>query len=141
MSDVKMNGKVDVGVDLDAAGAAREEKRDGVPAPYFTFRGERFDLEREIPFDVYQKMGKIAAGGESLDNLAAGLLMGEIVEAFLGDRWPKFKALNPSLQDIVTAYQGVFDAYRVSLGESQASPTSSRTTGAQPKPRSKRATG
>lgn len=126
-------------VDLDKARTARLEARKETKPPVITFKGKTYELASEIPYRVYKTMARIAE--EGADETQAVVLMGDVVEVFLGDRWVEFEDEEPSVHDMLEAFQKVFEAYAVSLGESAASPTSSRTTGTQRKPRSKRATG
>lgn len=72
------------GFDLDAARTARAEK---LEAHHFTFKGERFDLPAEIPYEAVVA----AQSGE----------LGGIMTALLGDEaHARFVALKPSAGDV-----------------------------------------
>lgn len=127
-----------VRIDLDAARRAREDKGRG-PGPTVTFRGKTFQLPAEVPYGVYRTLAQLSEAKET--DARAGLMVGDLIEGFFGEKqWAEFEALGPSLDDVVTIFQRVFEGYSVTLGESQASLESSNGTGTQPKPRSKRAT-
>lgn len=73
------------GFDLDAARAARAEK---VEDKFFTFKGERFELPGEMPYDAV-----VAAQGETPE-------LDAIMRALLGDDHARFVALRPSAGDV-----------------------------------------
>jgi hypothetical protein len=90
-------------LDLDAARAARSEAQG--EAPSILFGGTTFDLPVELPWEI----AEAAAAGDGAGALRA-------IELLLGDRWAEFKALKPSLADVMVIVEGLGEIYGVSPG-------------------------
>lgn len=107
--------------DLDALAAVRAEGR-GEP-PTITFKGETFELPPEMPIAV------VEAWVADADAVTFG-------QAILGDEWDRFRALNPSREDVWALGAQAQELWNVSPGESRASDDSSSMSGRRSRPTS-----
>lgn len=146
-------------LDLDAA---RREAAypDGIPV---VKGGQTFTLPAELPVEVFdpflsENLGLVDILKDALSEKADDKGLGELVidtllarpslpadllqaikDAFavlFDEQYPAFVATRPSVQDYVRLTRGLVQAYGVSLGEATASPGSSESAGATPKPTS-----
>lgn len=91
-------------LDLDAARAARQEAQQ--EAPVIRFGGTDFVLPVELPWAV----AEAAAEGTGAGAFRA-------IELLLGDQWPTFLGLNPSVADVLAIVQGIAGIYGVDPGK------------------------
>lgn len=113
-------------VDLDAARAARAEKRQG-SAPSITFGGREYPLVAELPVEFTELLE------QGRFRLALGILLADL------DDIEPFMANKPTVEDL----SAIADVYGFGggLGESPASGASSNGIGKSSRPTSKRTTG
>lgn len=108
-------------VDLDVLAAQRAEGRG--EAPTVTFKGETFALPVEMPIAVVEAW---AADADAVD----------FGKAILGDEWERFRALNPTRDDIWALGANVQKLWSVTQGEFPASGDSSSSDGTTSRPTS-----
>lgn len=90
-------------IDLDAARAARLEA-EGERS--FTFRGERFSLPDELPYELLEPIGRLGANERDMGALR------DVIAALLGeDAHERFVALRPSLPDLNELVGRLFGEY------------------------------
>lgn len=93
-----------MGIDLDAARAARREAQKA--APEFTLGGQTFHLPVEMPLVALDLIG----GLQTAEN--AGSLLGPVLEALLGpEDWQRFLAVRPTLDDMVALAEHLWPEY------------------------------
>jgi hypothetical protein len=134
-------------IDLDALAAAQAAGNGR--APTFTFRGQSFTLTKDFPvlelpaamaaFDEASAAQEAGEQGAALGLKALGAL-----NNFMGlmfddpEEYARFRALKPGIQELMTLALAIPQLYQWSgLGESGASPGSSRGTGNRSKRTSK----
>lgn len=108
-------------VDLDALAAQRAEGRG--EAPTVAFKGETFELPVEMPVAVV----------EAWVNDSDAFVFGA---AIFGAEWDRFRALNPSRDDIWALGARMNELWGVSEGESRASGGSSGSDATSSRPTS-----
>lgn len=91
-------------IDLDAARAARAAAKQEQPT--VTFGGKAWVLPAELPWAVAE-----AAAAQD----TAGIV--SAIASMLGEQWPEFKALNPSVEDMTALMEAVGDIYAAPLGK------------------------
>jgi hypothetical protein len=116
-------------IDLDAARAARREAKGESIA--IRFGGEEFVLPPELPFDVAEHLGGIAAQSgdgkltdeqEAQRNAAVTTAMVGVMKALLGEQWDGFRKHQPSFDDLQVLLDGALNAYGMGdAGNSTAS--------------------
>lgn len=129
-----------MGIDLDAARAARREAKGKTPDPV-TFMGETFVLPVELPIAAVRWFSKLGEASKAKDGIAITEALEAAVEAiFSATDFERFMALQPSLEDLSAIIEGVPGEYGMTAGEPQASDTSSKSTGTRSRRASKPAT-
>jgi hypothetical protein len=127
-------------IDIDAADQQFRAENDvpDRPAPTVRFRGEDYKLVSEIPVDVMIAL----ADTDEVDEAASAKLIVKTTRSLFDDgEWDRFVAAKPTLQNLMQVFDLAFKAYGgMTLGESEASEESSRTTGTPPRQPSKRGT-
>lgn len=109
-------------IDLDAARKARAEKRG--PAPSIVFLGKDRPLPAGLPADVLDLAAQTAGGNWTAAVPAVRLLLGqEVYDELVADAKEAGEPLD--LDDVVFLLGKVLEVYEVTLGESEASATSS----------------
>jgi hypothetical protein len=91
-------------IDLDAARAARAEAQGEVPT--VRFGGVDWKLPAELPW----ALAEAAASGRTEDAMGA-------VKSLLGEQWPEFVKLNPTIEDVRILLEGIGTVY---VGEDAA---------------------
>lgn len=105
-------------IDLDAARAARAEKRG--PAPVVVLDGKEYELPPELPGHVVTAFG-MAMKGE-VDSLEAA------VRDLFGEHYEEISKARLSFDDQMVLLEGALAAYDFELPESSASGGSSSST-------------
>ena len=122
-----------INVDQDAA--ARRESA-GIH-PELIWKGDTYELPVELPIDCVRALGRLSRASKSKDGekIQDGLVA--VMENLLTDEdFKRFMRGRPSISDISAVVAGIPEEYGIQAGESTASPKSSRTTSARPKPAS-----
>jgi len=98
-------------IDLDQARAVREAARREAEdkGPIIKIMGEEYQLVPEMPYEVLE-----AFKGMN-DPMTAGAALAGIVEAMLGEHYPKFKAMDPppSFDDVEVLVAGLMAEYGI----------------------------
>lgn len=98
-------------IDLDAARAARAEKRG--PSPSVKVNGEIHELPAELPAEAVHAFGALMRGDPS------GLELG--MRSLFGDAWDRITKGTFSLDDEIFLLENALELYGISLPESEAS--------------------
>jgi len=122
-------------INLDTDRAARLEMR-GKPQN-IVFKGQEFPLPVELPLRAVTSMADLqkAMRAKDGDGITRSLLI--ILKSLVGDEYETFMDLGPTAGDLGAIVRGIPKAYGLSAPESVASVSSSKSTSAQPRRRSK----
>lgn len=115
--------------DVDAERARRTEAAGG-PDWKFKFGGKSWTLPREIPFEMIETV-------EGLGDTLTPDLIKVLFRQLLGKQVATFPFASLSVQDLLALFGAYQNEVSVSLGESEASPSSSESTATPSKPTSK----
>lgn len=98
-------------IDLDQARQAREAARKEAEekGPIVMISGEELELAPEMPYEVLEAFKGMK------EEETAGAAMAEIVEAMLGEHYPKFRAMKPppTLTDVEVLVAGLMSEYGI----------------------------
>src|ERR1051326_7372837 len=128
-----------MGINLDEARVARREE--AKIHPTLTFGGKTYDLPIELPVGATKHLRSLSEATKAKDGDAITAALLGAMEAILSeDQYAEFMKFKPAIQDLARVVEGSPAEYGLEVGEAQASPKPSKSTGARSRQTSAKAT-